>query len=493
MTAERLRVLYVAAEAHPWIKTGGLADVAGALPAALRALGHDVRVLLPGYGAAMTRAEELEVDAPAAVAGPDNAGSALLATRTVDGVPVWFDDRPAFRARMDNPYSAADGQPHPDNAEAFAAFARTAARIAGDDLGLGWQADIVHINDWHTGLVPAWLMLARVPAASVFTIHNLAFQGAFPAHMMEPLGLPAWLNHWQALAHHDEFSFMKGALVFADRITTVSATYAEEILQPARGEGLDGVLRHRQEHLHGIVNGIDTRAWDPARDRHIAHNYDASDARDKSANRDALTAELGLDAGRNTPILAWVGRLATQKGADLLLAALAKLLALPACVVILGSGDARIERSLRTAARKHPGRLHVRTGFDEAFAHRLYAGADMLLMPSRFEPCGLAQLNAMRYGTIPIVHATGGLAETVVDAGRTTLAKNTATGFQFHEPTAAALVARCRDAVAMFRDDTQWQSLVRAAMARDSSWARSAEMHVDVYRQALADRLRVLR
>ncbi len=491
MTAERLRVLYVAAEAHPWIKTGGLADVAGALPAALRALGHDVRVLLPGYGAAIARAAELGATALQPVA--DDGDRALLATQTADHVPVWFDHHPAFQARLGNPYTTADGRPHPDNAEAFAAFARTAARIAGDDFGLGWQADVVHINDWHTGLVPTWLMLARVPAASVFTIHNLAFQGAFPAPIMDTLGLPAWLNHWQALAHHDELSFMKGALMFADRLTTVSATYANEILEPARGEGLDGVLRHRREHLHGIVNGIDTQVWDPATDPYIAHTYDTRATAGKGANREALCAEIGLDADSATPVMAWVGRLTTQKGADLLLSALPQLLALRACVVVLGNGEAHVERSLRAAAREHPSRVHLHVGFDEAFAHRLYAGADMLLMPSRFEPCGLAQLNAMRYGTVPVVHATGGLAETIIDADQEALARCAATGFQFHEPTAAALLARCRDAVTMFRDAPTWQALMRAAMARDSSWARSAEMHVDVYQQAQGERLRVLR
>lgn len=479
MPAER-RVLHVAGEVVPLMKTGGLGDVAGALPDALHALGHDVRVLMPGYGGAVARARAgSTVDT---VAEWDDAR--LLATRLPGGCPVWLYETPEFSARGEHPYDRPDATPWPDNAERFDELARVTAAIADDRLGLGWRPDIVHAHDWHTGLVPVHLLLARVPAASVFTVHNLAYQGLFPLVRRWQLGLPGWLEHWQALEFRGLFSFIKGGLVFADRVTTVSATYAREITTPAFGEGLEGLLAWRGSDLSGIANGIDTDAWNPATDPALPAHYDTDDPSGKRDCRAALLDETGLRAGARTPIVAYIGRLASQKGVDVLLGALEEINRLPAAVVVLGAGDRTLRRDLERAARARPEKVYVQSGFDEHFARRIYAGADLLVMPSRFEPCGLGQLNAMRYGTIPVVRRTGGLAETVVDTTTDTLNDGTATGFQFEVDHPDALAAALRRARALFIKPTRWHRLVANAMRRDSSWTRSAHAYAALYDEA---------
>lgn len=482
------RILHVAAEVMPLMKTGGLGDVAAALPAAQHGLGDDVRVLMPGYGGAIERARaggELRVVA--------QWGSArLLETTLPGGCPLWLYETAEFGSRGEYPYGAPDGTPWADNAERFDEFARVAASVADDALGIGWRADVVHGHDWHVGLLPVHMQLARVPAASVFTIHNLAYQGLFDMAVRTRLGLPGWLEHWQALEFRELFSFIKGGLVFADRVTTVSETYAQEICTPALGEGLEGVLAARGADLVGIANGIDTDLWNPARDPYLPAAYSADDPSGKATARQALLDEAGLEADAATPVIAYVGRLSEQKGIDALLAAMKHIMALPAAVVVLGAGDPRLERELEWAQARWPGQVQVTLGFDEGLAHRIYAGADMLVMPSRFEPCGLAQLNAMRYGTIPVVHRTGGLAETVDDASEDALAQRNATGFQFDEVTPEALVEVLRRAHRLFNDPQRWQRLVRAAMRRDSSWSRSARAYGEVYEQALGARRRFL-
>lgn len=485
--AER-RILHVAAEVMPLMKTGGLGDVAAALPAAQHALGHDVRVLMPGYGGAVERARaggKLRV-----VAQWNRAR--LLETELAGGCPLWLYETPEFADRGDHPYGAADGTPWADNAQRFDEFARVAAAVADDALGVGWRADVVHGHDWHVGLLPVHLQLARVPAASVFTIHNLAYQGLFELAARARLGLPGWLEHWQALEFSELLSFIKGGLVFADCVTTVSETYAREICTPALGEGLEGVLAARGADLVGIANGVDTDLWNPARDRYLPAAYSADDPAGKATARQALLEETGLKVDATTPVIAYVGRLSQQKGIDALLAAMEDIVALPAAVVVLGSGDTRLEQELERAQARWPGRVQAIVGFDEGLAHRIYAGADMLVMPSRFEPCGLAQLNAMRYGTIPVVHRTGGLAETVDDVSEDALAQGRATGFQFDEVTPQALVEGLQRAHRLFHEPQRWQRLVLAAMRRDSSWSRSARAYDEVYEQALAGRRRYL-
>ena len=483
-TRSHHRVLHVAAEVHPLMKTGGLADVAGALPDALHALGHDVRVLMPGYGLALERAEAAG-ELTEMASWP---GARLLATKLPGGCPLWLYETDAFRDRGAHPYDSPDGHPWSDNPERFDEFARVAAAIAADRLGLHWRPEIVHAHDWHAGLVPLHLQLARIPAASIFTIHNLAYQGLYPLATRATLGLPGWLDHWEALEFRAHMSFIKGGIVFADRVTTVSRTYASEIRTPAFGEGLDGLLNARAHALRGIPNGIDVEHWNPATDPALPVAYDADHPGGKQQARAALLAATGLKVTPDMPVFVYVGRLAVQKGVDLLLDALDELLALPAALVVLGSGDPALELRLRQAVADHPDRVHATFAFDEAYAHRLYAGADLLLMPSRFEPCGLSQLNAMRYGTIPIVHHTGGLAETVTDATRTTLADRSATGFQFHPDTAAALIEALQRAHALFGRRKAWSRLMDNAMRHDVSWTASARAYVDLYDETAAAR-----
>jgi len=481
-----VRILHVAGEVHPFQKTGGLADVVGALPDALHALGFDVRVLMPGYGAALERARN---DGPLDVIAHWRNGR-LLASTLPRGCPIWFYETEAFIERWGNPYDDAAGFPWPDNADRFDELARVAAAVADDAMGVGWRPDVVHAHDWHTGLLPVHLMLARVPAASVFTVHNLAYQGLFELAARERLGLPGWLEHWQALEFRGLLSFMKGGLGFADKATTVSHSYAREIRRPEFGEGLDGLLASRGADLVGIANGIDTETWNPATDPNLPATYSADAPEGKAAARNALLQETGLKAGARTPILAFVGRLAAQKGIDILCDALDELVALPAAVVVLGSGDPAIRARLEAAAKRHPTRVHVTFAFDEPYAHRLYAGADMLLMPSRFEPCGLSQLNAMRYGTIPVVQRTGGLIETVTDFTETGLADGRASGFQFDRLAAATLVAAVRRARDEFRRPARWRQLMTNAMRRDVSWTRSAREYAALYEDALDVRRR---
>jgi len=475
-----LRILHVAGEVYPFLKTGGLADVVGALPDALHTLGFDVRVLMPGYGAALERARN---EGPLDVVAHWHDGR-LLASTLPRGCPIWFYETEAFTERWGNPYDNPAGYPWADNADRFDELARVGAALADDAMGVGWRPDVVHAHDWHTGMLPVHLQLARVPAASVFTIHNLAHQGLFELPARERLGLPGWVEHWQALEFQGLLSFMKGGIGFSDKVTTVSHTYAREIRTPASGEGLDGLLAWRGADLVGIANGIDTDTWDPATDPTLPATYTADAPEGKAAARQALLQETGLRAGARTPILAFVGRLAAQKGIDVLVDAIDDLIALPAAVVLLGSGDPAVRTRLEAAAKRHPSKVHATFAFDEPYAHRLYAGADMLVMPSRFEPCGLSQLNAMRYGTIPVVQRTGGLIETVTDFTETGLADGRATGFQFDGISTTALVAAVRRARSQFLRQARWRQLVGNAMRRDVSWTRSARAYAALYEEA---------
>lgn len=483
-----LRILFVAAEMAPLVKVGGLADVVGALPQALAERGHDVRILLPAYGTRMTRG------ATRLVSLEDGRGSLVELRRSDLPTPVWLLETPAFTAR-DHPYSRPDGSAWPDDAQAFGELGRVAAGIAAGRLLPDWIPDVVHCHDWHTGLTPVWMNLEATPAASVFTIHNLAFAGRFPSRVLAELGLPASLNHPDLLEFHGDVAFIKGGLSCADELTTVSPRYAQEVLTPAFGNGLEGVLRHRRERLTGILNGIDTRLWNPAADPLIEHAFDAADLTGKCRERRRLLRRWGVDeTGEDAvPVLASVGRLTWQKGIDLLLDALPELLQRPLRVMVLGSGEPELERSIAAAAERWPGRFLAHARFDEALAHGIYAGADMLAMPSRFEPCGLSQLYAMRYGTVPVTTAVGGLADTVFDADAIAdaigLASGEATGFLMAQATAADLIETVDRALDWYRDRQRWQALMRSAMVRDSSWTAAVRAYEKVYERALARRV----
>jgi len=488
----RLRLLFVSSEARPLAKTGGLGDVSADLPAALRALGHDVRLLLPAYRPAMRRAQEagggLRVASLALQRDPEPVR--LLAARLPgSNVPVWLADAWRFD-REGGPYTGPDGADWPDNAERFALFARAAAAVARDEAGLGWRPDLVHANDWQSALACAYLaageLEGRPRPATVFTIHNLAYQGLFPAEQFWRLGLPPAFWSADGLEFYGQCSYIKGGLVYADWLTTVSPTYAREIRTPEHGCLLDGLLRARADRLVGILNGADYRTWNPARDPHLAAPYSRRDLSGKAQDKAALQREAGLPVEPATPLMAMVTRLAAQKGVDLVLAAAPRLLADGAQLVVLGTGDRGLEEGLRELQRRFPQQARAWIAFDEGLAHRIEAGADLFLMPSRFEPCGLNQLYSLRYGTLPVVRRTGGLADTVVDLAE---GEERATGFLFDEPTAEALAGAAGRALACYRERPQtWRRMVRNAMAQDFSWRRSAEAYVGLYRRALAAR-----
>lgn len=480
-----MKVLFVASEAHPLIKTGGLGDVCGSLPPALQSLGVDVRLMLPAYRDAVAHAGRLKTAARLEL--PRLAAPVAVLEGTLPGtrVKTWLVDFPPAFDRHGNPYLDDHGQPWHDNAARFALLARAARAAALGQVSHHWLPDVVHCHDWQTGLVPALLALeqARRPA-TIFTIHNLAYQGLFPRETLEALGLPPALWSLEALEFHGQLSFIKGGLVFADWITTVSPTYAREIQTPEYGCGLDGLLRYRATRISGILNGIDARAWNPARDPHLAERYSPKRLKGKLANKLALQRELGLEVGGDRALLGTVGRLVEQKGVDLLLEALAQIMQHDVQLAVLGTGEARFEQRLREMAARFPGRLAVLIGYDELLAHRITAGADIFLMPSRFEPCGLNQMYSQRYGTVPVVRRVGGLADTVIDATPENLRNGTATGVVFDPPDPQALVAAVARALALYADKKRWRRLMLAGMRRDFSWEHSAREYLRLYQQA---------
>lgn len=474
-----MKVLHAASECFPLIKTGGLADVVGSLPLALRALGSDARVIVPGYRGLAQQLRDVRTVATLKALGHDLR---LLLGELPSGLPVYLVDAPALFDRDGDPYRDASGHDFADNALRFACFSAAVRHLAVQGAG-AFQPELVHLHDWQAGLAVAWLRDEPQAPRVVYTIHNLAYQGRFPRREFEALQLPA---HWwtpDLLEFWGEWSCMKAGLVCSDAITTVSPSYAAEIQTPEYGCGLDGVLRWRAGVLHGITNGIDDALWDPQSDALLERRYGINDAATgKAANKYLLQAELGLAPG-DWPLIVFIGRLAEQKGADLIVAAQDELLRLPAQYAILASGDAQLERALRSMAEAAPGRVAVRIAHDERIAHRFYAAADILLMPSRFEPCGLNQMYAQRYGTLPVVRRTGGLIDTVVDANDATLADGSATGVQFRDADAGGLLYGVRRALELYEAPAQRAALRQAAMRRDFSWQASARAYLDLYRQ----------
>ncbi|MCH8497598.1 MAG: glycogen synthase GlgA [Marinobacter sp.] len=478
------RVLFVTSELYPLVKTGGLADVSASLPRALSGLGLDIRILLPGYPAAMTTARQLGSKKLATLTTGGHAMT-LWQTRLPDSdVPLWLLDSPALFDRHGGPYQNPLGQDWPDNAQRFHQFALAACQLALGQGSLNWQPDLVHCNDWQTALIPALLHGHRARPATLFTIHNLAYQGVFDASTFWQLGLPPPLWHMDGLEFYGQLAFIKGGIMFADQLSTVSPRYSEEIQQPQFGWGLDGALRHRHDRLHGILNGIDDEIWNPATDPHLAAHYHRDDLSGKAVCKQDLQRQLGLPVRAEIPLLAFVGRLVEQKGVDLIDAVLPGLKDLGCQVALLGSGQPQLERILLEWQHRHPSQISVTLGYDEPLAHQLTAGADMLLMPSRFEPCGLNQLYALKYGTPPIVHGVGGLRDTVFDPTQYTARK--ANGFSFEPATGEAFWQALERALTLYRQPRHWLRLQRRGMAADASWRRSASDYTRLYRKALA-------
>lgn len=477
-----LKVLFVTPECAPWAKTGGLGDVSAALPAALGALGHDVRVLMPAYRslAPLVQAADERVPLPALGVWP----AASLAEVKADGFTLWLLDCPELYDRPGGPYGDESESAVELNAKRFGFLSHVAARLASAATPWPqWRAQVLHGNDWPLGLAFAYLRRMPAPrAVGVFTIHNLAFQGNFPAEHAQALELPPEFMHVEGLLHWDQISMMKAGMRYADAITTVSPTYAREIQQEPLGFGLDGMLRYRAADLHGILNGIDTQVWNPATDPLIAACYSAASMDGKRVNKAVLQAQTGLAAEPGTLLFGMVSRLTEQKGIDLILASLDWIVSHGCQLVVLGGGEAEFEQRLREAAAAHPSQIAVRLVFDEPLAHLIEAGADCFLMPSRFEPCGLNQMYSQVYGTLPIVRATGGLADSVRDAG-----SGEGTGFAFEEDSAAALQHTMARAQRTFLKPAAWRSLQERAMTLQYGWAASAARYVEVYR-ACAER-----
>ena len=474
-----MNVLSIVSECAPFAKTGGLADVAGALAKALGPLGCKSQTLMPAYPALKPLAEKGRQ-----IASFDRlmGGPARILRVRASGVDLLLLDAPHLFDRPGHIYLDASGKDWSDNHLRFGALSKAGAEIALGRLP-DWQPDVVHAHDWQAGLVPLYLRQAGSALPVVTTIHNIAFQGIFPPSVMAPLALSSAHFTVDGFEYWEKVSFLKAGLVYADHITTVSPTYAHELLMPDFGMGFEGLLGARAGRLSGILNGIDVEDWNPATDPRIDANYSTRSKKGKVRNRIALARSFGVELPEDAPLFGLVSRLTSQKGLDLMVEATPHLLARGGALVVLGSGDKALERAFADLATAHPGRVGFDTRFDEGLAHQLQAGSDVMLVPSRFEPCGLTQLCALRYGTIPLVSLTGGLADTVINANPAALAAGCATGFQFSPVTKGALIHaldRCFDTYA---DPVAWKRLVSNAMAQDVSWSTSAARYAALYKE----------
>jgi starch synthase len=464
-----MRILFAASEIYPFAKTGGLGDVIAALPVALAAQEMDVRLFLPGYPAVR---ENIEGQRPSHRLPPffGITDARIIKGVLPNGLKTYVLDIPHFYHRP-GPYGDESGKDWPDNHLRFAALARAAADIPHHDPD--WRPDVVHGHDWHCGLIPAYVR-GQGPSRplSVLTIHNIAYQGLFPPAILPDIGLPAESFSVNGVEFHGKVGFLKAGLYYADALTTVSPSYADEIQKPEQGCGLDGLLRARARNMTGILNGIDDLIWNPATDRHLAAKYDVRSLQLKTVNRAALLDEMKLSARPGRPVFGVISRLVHQKGVDLLLEAAPEILREGAALIILGTGDKNLENRCSELAGHWPGQAAFLSGYDEALAHRIVGGADAIIVPSRFEPCGLVQLYGLRYGTLPVVRRTGGLADTVTDM----------TGIVFDGMTAPSLAGALRHACDRFSRPELWRKMQRNAMGRDFSWTSAARKYVGLYK-----------
>ncbi len=481
------KILYISSEAFPLVKTGGLGDVAGSLPGALLKNQQDVRLLLPAYRGVLDKLKHTRTVATCHYY--DLTVNIIESKLPGSLLKVWLVDCPALFDRPGGPYTNQHGHVWEDNALRFALFCHAAVSLAMDELNLNWRADIVHCNDWQTGLIPALLSLRKTPPASVFTIHNLAYQGNFDAQTFNDLHLPGVLWHINGLEFYNQLSFIKGGLCYADKINTVSPTYADEICTAAHGYGMQGLLQHRKDDLSGILNGIDTRYWNPGTDEHLVQKYNSRSLSKKLINKQHLQKHFGLTQSDDVLMIGMVSRMVEQKGFDIILESLPELLEMDIQLVILGTGDTHYEIQLSEWAQQYKEKMHVSIGYDEALAHQIEAASDLYMMPSRFEPCGLNQMYSLRYATLPVVTAVGGLEDTVIDAGQikatiSDIKKSGANGFKLMDHSATQLVKTCRRALAFYNEKEKWKALQHNAMSQDHSWQASAEHYLTLYQQA---------
>jgi starch synthase len=476
-----MRVLFVTAEAFPFVKTGGLGDVCGALPSALARQGVDIKLLMPAYPSALAGIEDAQVvstvDPILGVKDRRVVSGRMPGTNS----SVWLVDAPELYRRDGGPYLDSLGKEWSDNARRFAYLNHVAARIAQGCLS-GWIPDIVHANDWHTGLLPWLLSSNKAPhPATVFTIHNMAFQGNFPMEMLADIGIPNG-SCPASLEYYGQVSFLKAGILHCDRLTTVSPNYAKEVLMPEFGCGMDGLLRERIDDFDGILNGIDYGLWNPQTDPYLVQNFGPQSLAGKKSCKAALQEEFGLPINPEAPLIGFVSRLVHQKMADVVLEILPWLAEFGAQFVLLATGDKALEGAFFDRARAYPDSVAVHIGYEEPKAHRLQAGADLLLAPSRFEPCGLNQLYALRYGTLPVIRRTGGLADTIVDTTPHTMAACTATGFVFQDATPEDLKRAIQRALQFYCEPLTWRRLRVRAMKQDFSWRKSADRYHSLYR-----------
>ncbi|MEO8882554.1 MAG: glycogen synthase GlgA [Devosia sp.] len=475
-----MEVLSVASEAYPLIKTGGLADVAGALPGALTAHGVSMRTLIPGYPAVMREAAagRAVCEFPDLFDGP----ARLIAGRFA-GLDLIVIDAPHLYDRPGGPYMDPEGKDFVDNWKRFAALSWVGGKLT---LGIvdGYQPQVLHAHDWTAGLAPAYVKYGPSDKVkTVMTVHNLVFQGHFGWDVFHRLDLPAHA-YYEGVEYYGGVGYLKAGLSAADAITTVSPTYAREIRTPAFGAGLDGLINARANALYGITNGIDAEAWDPANDPALVQTYAANTIHKRHINKVAVRERFGLEA-TDGPVFAVVSRLTGQKGIDLVTANVDWLVSFGATLVVLGSGDPELEGALQAATDRHPGRVGMVKGYDESLSHLIQGGADAILIPSRFEPCGLTQLYGLRYGCVPVVARVGGLADTVIDANEAAVAAGVATGLQFSPVTSEALGEAIRRTVVLYRDEKVWRKMQRRGMKSDVSWDGSAKRYADLYASLL--------
>lgn len=483
--AKSLSILFVTSEVIPFAKTGGLADVSAALPLALTELGHDVRIVVPKYGTVSERRNRIHEikrlkDIPIEVNGEETMAT-VKSSQVVNSrakVQVYLVTNDKYLEPVKGIYTDPSGKDYPNNDERFIFFQKAVLETC---LKLGWRPDIIHCNDWQTALIPVLLkdLYAKDSffshTKSILTIHNLSYQGIFPASTFEKIGLPSKTLASSGLEHNGQVNFLKGGIFCADTVTTVSPTYAKEILTSEYGCGLEGTLKKQREKLIGIVNGVDTEVWNPGTDKLIETKYTVENLEGKFENKTALASRFNMSADIDVPIIGMIGRMVEQKGYDLLIGAIDEIIGLGAQLIIMGEGEKKYQTALEKAAKKHKN-IAVVTEYDESLAHLIQAGSDILLMPSKFEPCGLNQLYALAYGTVPVVHKTGGLADSIVDFNPK---KGTGNGFVFAQYTPEAFIEAIRRATAMYKDEEKWEELVRSIMVEDHSWKASADEYVE--------------
>ncbi len=487
-----MRILFVSSEAYPLIKTGGLADVSGALPAALTKLGADIRILIPAYPAVLDKL--LDQHSIAYLKDLPEIGSAQLITGRIaeTGVQVMAIVHAGLYQRAGGPYVDGQGHDWADNPLRFGILSKVAALLASSDSPLhDWQPDIVHCNDWQSALGPAFMHYNRLAkselklAKSVLSIHNLAFQGNYPPEWVTRLGLPASSFQMHGVEYYGNLGFLKAGIYFADSLSTVSPTYAQEIQTAEFGFGMQGLLSDRSHEIHGILNGIDLDEWNPATDIHLAHTYSSKSLKNKTKGKQALQSQLGLYVDANAPLFGVVSRLTYQKGLDMLLTVAPQILRQGGQIALLGSGETGLEQAYKKLAQDYPLQVSVNIGYNEPLSHRIMAGADIFVMPSRFEPCGLNQMYGLRYGTPSIVTRTGGLADSIHDTDDASLKNHTATGFVMHETSAAALQESVNQALYYYQDSKLWRNIQANGMRQDLGWGKSAQAYLALYQSLL--------